>query len=189
MAFRPVNRTDDPKWRTSGGEPAFGEMLADFINPLKGNIVDPHEGHTFPTNGYAIASGEDFEKGDLVRLDGTPELGELSAITQTVLGVATEPIVNGAAGGPVTDKCGVTRASRLNSDTGVTVKTRFATVDVNGTAPLASHVGDKVALDLTAGEWTLDISDTANQDVEVMFVDTVRGEFIVEFLDAVIQTP
>lgn len=189
MAFRPVNRTDDPKWRTSGGEPPFGEVLADFINPLKGDVVDPHEGHTIPTNGYAIASGEDFERGDLVRLDGTPELGELTAVTQTVLGVAAESIIAGQAQGPVTNRCSVARASRLNSDTGVTVKTRFATTDVNSAAPQDSNVGDKVALDLTAGEWTLDISDTTNQDVEVVFVDLVRGEYIVEFLDAVIQTP
>lgn len=164
--------------------------MADFINPSGGEIVLPSDGYGAITDSYTIASGENIDVGDLVRLDGSDELTELTSITQSVLGVAAEAVSSGAALGIVTLKALVERASRADDDSGKTSKTRFATTDVNSTTPVAStHVGLKVALDLTAGAWTIDVSDEANQDVEIVAVDTVRGTYIVVFLDGVIQTP
>ena len=188
MAFRAVHRTDDPKWKTSSGQPSFGEALADFILPSSGLISRPTDGYSTPTAGYAIASGESFDRGDLVRINGSDELTELTAVTQTVKGVALEPVINGAAQGPVTDSAAIALVTYTNPDSGVIVYTRFAVTDVNATVPSTAHVGSKIAIALSGGEWYIDISDTANQDVEVIAVDSTRNEFIVEFLAAAIQS-
>lgn len=198
MSFAGVSRNNDPQWKTSGGEPPEGELQADFINPRSGEDVSPNDGYGAIIRSYTIASGQNIDIGDLVRLDGsgtsTDDITELTAITQSVLGVAIENVVSGAAGGIITSKVMVERASRAfeedETPTGLVSKTRFATTDVNSVTPVAAtHVGTKVALDLTAGAWTIDISDTSNTDVEIVGVDLTRGTFIVEFLDAVIQTP
>ena len=189
MAFTPVNQTNDPVWRLSGGEPPEGEMQATFINRRTGEEVSPAAGFGILVDSYTIASSEDFQAGDLVRLDGTPELGELTGITQTVLGVALEPVITGAAQGIITALALVARASRTDNNSN-THKNRFYVTDVNGVVPVAAtHVGVQCALDLTSGEWTIDVSNTGNADVEIVAVETVRLRFIVEFLDAVIQTP
>lgn len=189
MAFVPVNRTNDPVWRVSGGEPPKGESQATFINPRTGEEVSPSAGFGIMVDSYTIASGEAFDAGDLVRLDGTPEVGELTAVTQSVLGVALEPVIAGAAQGIITSLAMVARASRTDNN-GNTHKNRFYVTDVNSVVPVAStHVGVKCVVDLTSGEWTIDVSDTGNQDVEIVAVETVRVRFIVEFLDGVIQTP
>ena len=191
MSFVGVSRTNDPQWKTSSGEPAEGELQAEFINVRTGEIVDtPADGYGAITDTYTIASGQNIDIGDLVRLDGSTELIELTAITQSVLGVVVVNVVAGAADGIITSKATVERASRMDSDSELVSKTRFATTDVNSVTPVAStHVGVKCVLDLTAGAWTIDVSNTSNQDVEIVGVDLTRGTFIVVFLDAVIQTP
>lgn len=196
MSFLAINHTGDPRWKTSGGEPPDGELQAEFTNPRSGEVVDPMDGYGIPTEAYTIATGENIDIGDLVRLDGsadTDDLTELTAITQSVLGVAAEPVVAGAATAVVTLKAVVWRASKLGEEedgSGVLRKTRFATTDVNNVVPVAAtHVGTIVALDLTAGAWKIDVSDTSNTDVEIVAVDLTRGTYIVVFVDAVIQTP
>lgn len=189
MAFTPHSRTNDPLWRVSGGEPPAGESQAAFINVRTGEEVSPAAGFAIMTDSYTITASEDFEAGDLVRLGGSDTLGELTSITQTVLGVALEPVVSGAAQGIITAKSIVARASRTDNN-GNTHKNRFYVTDVNSVVPVAgTHVGLKVALDLTSGEWTIDVSDESNTDVEIVAVDTLRVKYIVVFLDAVIQTP
>jgi len=193
MAFRPVSRTNDPKWKTSGGEPSSGESIAGFFH--KGEERKPtgrnevaRDGFSIATVGYGIASGQDFERGDVVRLNGDGDVAEMDDITQTVRGVALEPVVSGAALGPVTDKCSVALAKYTDDNSGAVSKTNFATTDVNGTAPTEAIIGTQCALDLTAGAWTIDISDTSNTDVEIVDVLISRGEFLVVFLDADIQS-
>ncbi len=189
MAFTGVNRTNDPLWRVSGGEPTQGELQATFIWPTTGEEVSPSEGFAIMVDSYTITASEDFEAGDLVRLGGSDTLGELTTVTQTVLGVALEPVVSGAAQGIITAKAMVARASRTDNNN-KTHKNRFYVTDVNSVTPVAAtHVGLKVALDLTSGEWTIDVSDEANKDVEIVAVETIREKFVVVFLDAVIQTP
>jgi hypothetical protein len=99
MAFRPVSRTNDPKWRKSAGQPAFGESFADFVNSSWGDAVAPNEGYAIPTASYTIASGETWTKGALIRLDGSNHLTELTSRSSTVKGVALEPATNGASQG------------------------------------------------------------------------------------------
>ena len=189
MTFTGVNRTGDPVWRISSGEPPKGEAQAAFINKSTGEEVSPVEGFGAMIDSYTIASGQDFEAGDLVRLDGSTELIELTAVTQSILGVALEPVVNGAALGVITNKAMVERSSRTDNN-GNTHKTRYYVTDVNSVVPVAAtHVGVKCVVDLTTGEWTIDVSDTNNQDVEIVAVDTLKVKFIVVFLDGVIQTP
>lgn len=190
MSFVGVSRTNDPQWKTSGGEPTEGELQAEFINLRSGDIVNPNDGYGSITDTYTIASGENIDIGDLVRLDGSDKLIELTAITQSVLGVVVVNVVAGAAAGIITSKATVERASRTDADSGLVSKTRFATTDVNSVTPVAAtHVGLNVVLDLTTGAWTIDVSDTDNKDVEIVGVDLTRGTYIVVFLDAVIQTP
>lgn len=189
MAFRPLYRSDDPFWRGTPGTNRVDEPWADFINRYKNEVVKPSAGYSIATDGYGIASGEDFERGDLVRLDGSDNVVELTAITQTVKGVAMEPVVAGLALGPVTDRVVLAHASYTNLEpTYNIVKNVFAVPDVNGTTPLTTHIGDEVVLDLTAGDWTIDVSNTSNTDVEIVGIDTVRDEFHVKFLDAIIQS-
>ena len=189
MTFTGINRTNDPVWRISGGEPAKGESQAAFINPRTGAEVGPHAGFGAIIDSYVIASGQDFEAGDLVRLNGSDELIELTVVTQTVLGVAHEPVVSGAALGVITNMAMVERASRTDNNSN-THKTRYYVTDVNSVTPVAAtHVGVQCVVDLTTGNWTIDVSDTDNKDVEIVGVETVRSKFIVVFLDGVIQTP
>lgn len=189
VAFVGINRTNDPQWVLSGGEPPKGEAQAAFINRRTGEEVGPSAGYGAIIDSYPIASGEDFEAGDLVRLDGSSNLGELTAVTQTVLGVALEPVVSGVSLGVITNRAMVERASRADNNS-LTHKTRFHVTDVNSVTPVAAtHVGVQCVIDLTSGEWTIDVSDTANTDVEIVAVDTLRVRYLVEFLDAVIQTP
>ena len=189
MAFVGVNRTNDPQWVLSGGEPPTGEAQAAFINRRTGEEVSPSAGHGAIIDSFPIASGEAFDAGDLVRLDGSNELTELTVVTQSVLGVAIEPVVAGAASGVITNMAMVERASRTDNNS-LTHKTRFHVTDVNGVVPVAAtHVGIQCVIDLTSGEWTIDVSDTNNTDVEIVAVDTLKVRFLVEFLDAVIQTP
>lgn len=189
MAFTGINQTNDPVWRISGGEPPEGEVQAAFINKTTGEEVSPAAGFGAIIDSYTIASGEDFEAGDLVRLNGSTELVELTAVTQSVLGVAHEPVVSGVALGVITNKAMVERASRTDNNSN-THKTRYYVTDVNSVVPVAAtHVGVKCAVDLTTGEWTIDVSDTSNQDIEIIAVELVRSKFVVVFLDGVIQTP
>lgn len=192
MAFRPTKRPDDPFWRTNEGDEESPEALAAFVNPKKGSISSASEGHSIPTEGRGIVSGESFDKGDLVQKDGSGDLQELSAITDKVYGAALEPVSNGAAQGVVTDTVLVARAKFVDDpNTGrdlPDVKPLFAVTDVNGTSPTSSHVGTKCALSLSSGEWEIDISNTGNQDVEVIEINPVRDEFLVQFLDSVIQS-
>ena len=188
MTFRPVARTDDPFWRVSSGTDRLDEPVADFINTYKSIPTGHATGHAVPTSGYDIASGENIGIGDLVRLDASDEIVELSAITQTVKGVAMDDVVAGVTLGPASDIVLVARASYTHPEHGRVIKTIYAVVDVNGTVPLPTHVGTQCALDLTGGEWTIDVSDTSNVDVVIVQIDTARGEFLVKFLDAVVQT-
>lgn len=189
MAFTGINQTNDPVWRISGGEPPKGEAQAAFINKTTGEEVSPAAGFGALVDSYTIASGEAFDAGDLVRLDGSNELTELTAVTQSVLGVALEPVISGAAQGIITNKAMVERASRTNNNSN-THKTRYYVTDVNSVTPVAAtHVGVQCVVDLTTGNWTIDVSDTDNKDVEIVGVETVRSKFIVVFLDGVIQTP
>lgn len=188
MAFRALYRSDDPFWRATPGTNRLDEPWADFINRYKNEVVKPCDGHSIASDGYGIASGEDFERGDVVRLDGSGDVTELTAITQTVKGVAMEPVVGGLALGPVTDRVVIAHASYTHPETSVVIKNVFAVLDVSGTTPLTAHIGTEVALDLTAGDWTIDVSDTSNIDVEIVGIDEVRDEFHVKFLDAIIQS-
>ena len=188
MAFRPVYRPDDPQWHTSTGNPAGPELLAKFLNPNKGVVTKASDGHAIPVVGLGIAASEAFTRGAPIRKDGSNNATELTAVTQTVYGVALESVVAGASLGPRSTKVSVAPVSYTDTErTNKTIKVRFAVTDVNGTAPLAAHVGTECAIALSGGNWYIDISDTGNEDVSVIKVDTIRNEFIVEFVDAVIQ--
>lgn len=189
MAFRAVNRPDDPKWSVSQGNPASSEAFASFLNPNKGTATRPSDGHAIPVVGLSIASGEAFSKGALIRKDGSNAATELTAITQTVYGVALEDVVAGASLGVITNKVSVTPASYTDTErTNKTIKPRFATTDVNGTVPTTAHVGVRCAISYSGGLWKLDVSDTGNQDLEIVDVFITRGEYVVQFLDGVIQS-
>lgn len=189
MAFRAVNRPDDPQWRTAQGNPASTEMMAGFYNPNKGEKTRNSEGHAIPVIGLSIASGEAFSKGALVRKNGSSEATELTAVTQTIYGVALEDVVAGASLGVRTTRVLVTPVSFTDTErTNKTIKPRFATTDVNGVAPTAAHVGTNCAVSLSGGLWRIDIADTGNEDVTVVDVLITRGEYVVQFIDAVIQS-
>lgn len=189
MAFRPVNRPDDPYWHAVQGGEESPEAFASFVNPNKATAVRPTDGHAIPVEGLGIASGESFERGDLVRKDGNEDITELTSVTQTVYGVALEDVSGGSALGVNTSIVTLARASFTDTErTQKTVRPQFATTDVNGTAPTSGDVGTQCALSLSAGEWQIDISNTGNQDVEVVRVDTVRGEYVVQFLAAIVQS-
>lgn len=195
MAFRPVYRPDDPEWKTVEGPEEGPEVFADLVNPHKGTPVTSLPdgwGHSVPVEGRTIASSASFDKGDLVRKDGSDNLVEASAVTDTIYGVAQEAVSNGAALGVVTDKAIIALVEW--SDDATTgrdlpnVKTVFATTDVNGTTPTSSHVGTKCALSLSGGDWEIDVSNTSNQDVEILRIEPTRDQFYVKFLDAAIQS-
>jgi len=189
MAFRAIRRNDDPKWKKSSGEPASGELFADFVNPYKGTVVKASDGHSLPCAGYDIVAGETFDAGDLVRLDGDDAVYELTAVTQTIIGVAAEAVSDGASSGPTSDICIVVLIQDTIDETSFTVKTRFAVKDVNDVTPATTYVGTNVAVAQTAADdWRIDVTDTTNEDVEILAIDTVRGEYIVRFLDAVVQS-
>jgi hypothetical protein len=179
--FRAANRPDDPKW--------YKEPVAGFRNPNKGEATRPSDGHSIPVTALNIASGESFEKGALIRKNGSDEATELTAITETIYGVALESVVAGASLGVKTNKVSIARASFTDTErTNKTIKPRFAVVELNSTLPLAAHVGVKCALSYSGGNWSIDISDTGNQDVEVVGILPTRSEYLVHFLDAVIQS-
>lgn len=218
MPFRAISRPDDPQWRTTRGNPAGPEALARFINPNKGLVTGASDGHSIPVEGLGIASGQTFVKGALVRKDGSGDATALTEATQTVYGVALERVVSGATLGVKTDIVVVARVQFTDTQrTNKTVKPWFAVADVNGTTPSTGDVGTKCAITVTtsttgsiwgddvwasdvwengvwAGSsssssgWAIDISDTGNQDVEVVDILPNRGEFVVRFLDAVIQS-
>lgn len=188
MAFRAVYRPDDPQWAVSPGNSAGPELLASFLNPNKGTTTKGTDGHAIPVVGLGIASGEAFTRGSLIRKDGSSNATELTLITQTVHGVALESVVAGASLGPRSTRVSVTPVQYTDTErTNKTIKVRFAVTDVNGTVPTTAHIGTECALDLTGGNWRIDISNVGNEDVSVVNIDTVRNEFIVEFVDAVIQ--
>lgn len=308
MAFRPVRHPNDPQWRTVTGNPAGPEMQASFLNPNKGIVCRPSDGHAIPIVGWAIRSDEEFPKGDLVQLHVNPTGPIMRSINTIsgVYGVALEQVEDGASLGVQTDKvlvvpCEFTDTERTNK----AYKTIFAVADYQGTTPTSNDVGTKCAVYLkptdtelvtngafdddswwtTAGGWSItggvathtgggsdllkgpvgctpqtnylltytvsgrtagtitpsiggtsystrstnatfteakrastnntelrflaaggfdgsidnvslrelggwyiDISDTSSEDVEVVDVDTVRGEFLVQFQDSVIQS-
>lgn len=188
MAFRAVYRSNDPKWRKSTGQPSFGEALADFVNPSDGTPTYPSDGYGIPTSVYSIASGESFTKGALVRLNGSNQLTELTAVSQTVKGVALERVVSGSAQGIVTGSACIVPVSIENEDSGRTERPRFAVKDKDNETPSSAHVGVKCAIYDNSGDWLIDIGDTANQDVEVVDILGTNGEFVVVFLDAAIQS-
>ena len=189
MAFRAIRRNDDPKWKKSGGQPAAGELYADFVNPYKGISCKASDGHALPCAGYDIAAGETFAAGALVRLDSDDAVTELTAVTQTIKGVAAEAVVNGASLAVASDVCIVVLIYDENDETGFVVRPRFAVTDVNDTTPLSTHVGTNVAIAQTGdGDWRIDVSDTTNEDVEILAIDSSRDEYIVRFLDDVVQT-
>lgn len=196
MAFRAVNRPDDPKWSAITGTPAGSEAFAGFQNPNKGTTTRPSDGHAIPVVGLSIAPNETFSKGSLIRKNGSNEATELTAITQTVYGVALEGVEAGVPFGPRTNTgnnqtfiVSVVPVSYTDTErTNKTIKPRFAVEDVNATVPLAAHVGVSCALSYSGGLWKIDISDTGNADVEVVKVLTTRNEYVVQFLDAVIQS-
>lgn len=187
MAFRAVNRTNDPKWRRSSGQPSFGEGLADYVNPTWGDITTPNDGYAIATGVYSIAAGETWTKGALIRLDVNTKVTELSSISQSVKGVALEPVTSGVSLGLTPTKALIAFVKYTNTDSGKISYTRFAVADKDGATPLAAHVGSRVALYVTGSEWYIDVDDTSNQDVEIVGYERNRGEFIVQFLDAIIQ--
>lgn len=185
MAFRPVYRSDDPKWKQANV--GIVSEVSGFYNAYRAEYVDPSAGHAVPVTGYRPVSGTGFDRGDLVRLDGSGDVQELSAITDTVKGVALEAVVNGQSLSPQTNRAIVALAQYTHPETGVVIRPRFATTDVNGVTPASTHVGTNVALDNTGGNWRIDVSNTTNQDVEIVDVDANRAVFIVRFLAGVVQ--
>ncbi len=180
MAIIAWSRTNDPVWRISGGEPPAGEVQADFINPSFGEVVRPPEGGGIITGAYCIGDNETFCNGDLVRFDSTGCLVELTAGTQTVGGVALECA-------DCSDCDDLTPPGILNKRVIALPNGRYAAKDVNGTAPTEGDVGTQCAIDLTNGNWTIDISNTGTTDVEITDISSGRGLYVFKFLN--IQDP
>ena len=135
-------------------------------------------------NQWTITSGASWVEGDLLRLNDPDnddvDLRELSDTSETVIGVASHGVTSGGLVAPeLHDYLG-----RYATVWNVRGKDRFHTTDVNGTTPTAAHVGQQASLDNSDG-WQLDL--TGSGAVEITRVETVRGWFVVKFLDAAIQ--
>lgn len=193
MAFKAVSRSNDPQWKTSGGEPPEGELQAEWINPRTHESVRPPEGYGITTRWFEIAHGEDFCPGDVLRLNGAGQLTELTAVTQTVVGVALECAVCPECDDltpPIGDpKRPIVIPIDTDPDSDLVTDIIFEVPDKDGEIPTDDDVGKKVALDDTNGDWTIDIDDTSNEDVEVVGSHGANNTFFVKFLSAVIQNP
>lgn len=200
MAFRAVKRPDDPQWRALAGNLAGPEMLARFTNPNKGTPTRASDGHALPVVAYTMLPNLTCARGDLLRqaaaegeLGGIPgaAIGQVLKKTahQSGIGIALEPTTNGYT--TVTNSRDVLVVMFQYTDTqrtNKTIKTQFAATDVNGAIPTSSDVGTQCGWATSGGVWYIDITDTVNTDVEVLAVDTIRNEYIVEVVDALIQS-
>ena len=65
----------------------------------------------------------------------------------------------------------------------------FEVPDKDDATPTDDDVGKKVALDITDGDWTIDIDNTSNEDVEVVGSHGSNGTFFVKFLSPILQSP
>lgn len=215
MSFRPVRHPNDPDWRATEGAHGSPEMLAHFVNPNKGEIVSPADGHSIPTEGLSIGSGATFQKGDLVSKNGSGEavLANVAGgdgvwangvwasgvwadnvwygitASTVIYGVALESVANGASLGPASDVAIVAPVSYTDTQrTNKTYKIIFAVQDKDLATPVSGDIGTKCAINLSGGSFTIDIDDTATQDVEVVDIDAARKEYYVQFEDGIIQS-
>ncbi len=120
---------------------------------------------------YALKASETFNVGDLVKLDSTPEVLELSGADDTpILGVAAESAANVVESGFVMVWPGVTGAV-------------FAITGDN--APVITDVDNEYGyIQDGDGIYTLDGTETSNVVFYVVGVDIDRALYFVTFLDA-----
>lgn len=131
-------------------------------------------GH-IPVKGYAIASGESFDRGDCVAMDGAGAVAELSADNADVFGYALEAVSSGAALGPDTDTVLV-----VPFVWGVV----YATTEVaqSTQAPVVGDIGAIRDLDVSSGEWGIHATSSATgatPQFRIIDVDLIRNEWHV----------
>ena len=185
-SLRAVSRADDPYVVFATNTDHLLEFVG-WLNPYKGNVVRPAAGHSIPIVGLDMVVSETLSKGVLVKnMSGAAT--EADPSIDTIYGILAEPTISGASLGPQSNKVLVIRVAQTNVETGRTTKTRFACKDIVGTAPTNLHIDGNYNLSNVGGETGIDILGGTGTHVVVKRIDTVRGEFIVEFLDAKIQS-
>lgn len=163
MSFQWVGRTDDTHAWTWDSTKIKGDNFRRSYSAVeKGGV----KGETYP-----IKSGQSFSKGDLLYLSSDELAVHSSVGSNTFEGVAMHD------SGALEWESEATIAE-------LTLTALFATTDVNGTAPTTAHIASEAALDLTGGEWTIDV--TGIDAVYIEDVDIDRGWYIIRFLAAVI---
>lgn len=189
MSFVAIYRTNDPKWRTAESGAERIEVLADFVNPSTGEPVKHSDGYALPTEYVDPSSGFTGSKGDPIILDGMGDADNPSAPYSTFKGVLQHDWASGVPPSDlVTDVAYTPLKQQLEGNNPVT-RMVFRTIDVNGVAPLSSHVGQtvQVAFDATNG-WGIDTTLTSDGHCYIMDVLSPFNQYVVRFVDTAIQT-
>lgn len=133
------------------------------------------DGGAIPVHGYGIASGENFDPGDVVAWDSSGVLTEPAGDANDVLGYSLETVSSGSA-------------QAVASDTAMVVPfikdTVYAVSEPaqSSPSPAESDIGGQRDLDLSGGDWGIHTSSTGTASTpqfKIIDVDTVRNEWHV----------
>lgn len=125
---------------------------------------------------HSIASGEAWEVGSLVVLDGSEDLTECGTDPASILGWALAEV---AAGDLAGDMAG------LGIGCGVLVAREGVTCWMEGdNAPTKADLNQSYGVTTSGGVWIVDGTDTTNTRVYVHEIDTDRNMYRVSILAA-----
>lgn len=186
MAFVPIYRTNDPKWRTADIGAGIFESSG-FVNPSTGEYVGASDGYAIPTEYVDPSAGFTVAAGSPIRVNGSDQAVLPSAPYSTFRGVAIHPWVSGASPSSLVIDVAYTPLKQQLAAHHPVSRLVFRTVDINGVTPLNVHIGTTVKVALSGSLWGINVAQTTDGHFKITDIRSATNEYVGYFVDSAIQ--